>query len=129
MRREAKRRGVVESAAVIVGAAFFLVFGAWAFFAPHSFFTNIAPWDPYNEHFLHDAGAFQIGVGAALALSFTTARGSVVGLSGAASAATLHAVSHVLDAGEGGRTTDPYVLAALALLLLLGLLAAWRSPR
>lgn len=122
-----KRRPAIESAALIVGAAFFLVFGIWAFLAPRSFFVNIAPWNPYNEHFLHDAGAFQIGIGIALVVSLITAGASVVTLSGAASAATLHALSHVLDAGEGGRSSDPYMLAALAALLLLGLVAAWRK--
>lgn len=104
-----------------LGAGFFLIFGAWAFLAPHSFFETVARWEPYNEHFLHDAGAFQIGIGVALVLSFTRAGGSVVALSGAASASTAHAVSHVMDAGEGGRTSDPYALGLLAGVLLLAL--------
>lgn len=120
------RRPAVGSAASLVGAVFFLVFGMWAFFAPRSFFANVAPWNPYNEHFLHDAGSFQIG-GVALAVSFTSATGSLVALSGAASAATFHALSHVIDSGQGGRTSDPYVLAALALLLGADALGAWKS--
>lgn len=112
---------------MMLGAVFFVAFGMWAFFAPRSFFANVASWNPYNQHFLRDAGSFQIGLGVALAVSFTSARGSVVALSGAASAAIFHALSHIVDSGEGGRTSDPYVLTALALLLTAGTVAAWKS--
>ena len=50
---------------VAVAAGLFLVvFGAWAFFGPKSFFDQIATFQPYNEHLIHDIGAFQIGLGA-----------------------------------------------------------------
>lgn len=119
-------RSSIGWVAPVAGAGFFLLFGAWAFLAPRSFFENIAPWDPYNQHFLGDAGAFQIGIGVALLVSFTGAKGSSVALAGAASAATVHALSHIIDSGEGGRASDPYALTALAVLLLIGLWLEWR---
>ena len=121
-----RRSSAIESAAFYVGAGFFLAFGLWAFVDPNSFFAVVAPWNPYNEHLLRDAGAFSTGIGAALLASFTTRGGSVVALSGAASGATLHAVSHIIDFGEGGRPSDPYILGGLALLLLWALRLAWR---
>jgi hypothetical protein len=35
-------------------------------FAPQWFFQNIAPFDPYNRHFLGDIGAFNLPIGAGL---------------------------------------------------------------
>ena len=124
------QRSLVGWVALIGGAGFFLVTGAWAFLEPRSFFENVARWDPYNEHFLHDVGAFQIGIGVALLVSFKEARGSVVALAGAAGAALFHALSHFMDSGEGGRATDPISLTVFAVLLLAGLWFEWRrAPR
>ncbi len=52
---------------IILGGfgVFTLVLGVWAMVAPHSFFDNIGHFEPYNRHFVHDVGAFQIGLGAA----------------------------------------------------------------
>ena len=46
-----------------------LSLGIWAFVAPMSFFEVLAPFEPYNRHFLHDAGVLQIGVGVAMLLA------------------------------------------------------------
>lgn len=121
-----RRRSTIGWVALVVGAAFFLIFGAWAFVGPRSFFDNIARWEPYNEHFLHDVGAFQIGIGIALLASLSRANGSAVALAGAAGAAVMHALSHIIDSGEGGRSSDPYGLIAFAVLLLAGLWFEWR---
>lgn len=106
--------------ALVMGAIFFLVFGGWAFLATRSFFDSIATWPPYNEHFLRDAGSFQVGVGVALASALTRMSGSAIALAGGAAAAVLHAISHAIDSGEGGRSTDPYALGLFALLLVAG---------
>ena len=45
--------------AVLVGL-FFVGFGLWSFFAPLSFYDQIAAFGDYNRHFLHDVGAFQL---------------------------------------------------------------------
>jgi hypothetical protein len=36
---------------------------------PRSFFTALAAFEPYNQHFIQDIGAFQIGLGAVLLLA------------------------------------------------------------
>jgi hypothetical protein len=95
--------------ATAVGAAFFLVFGAWAIGDPSSFFDRIAPWPPYDEHLTRDAGAFQVGIGVSLAAVLFGMKGVLAVLAGAASAASLHVASHVVDYGEGGdRATRMY---------------------
>jgi hypothetical protein len=110
-----------------VGAIFFLLPGAWALVDPTSFYDQVAPWPPYNEHFLHDIGAFQIGIGIALVVVLFGVRGNLAVLAGAASAASLHALSHVVDYGDGGRSSDPYLLSVIAILLILALLIEGRS--
>jgi hypothetical protein len=52
-------------AATLVCAASMLGLGLWAFLDPPSF-SGFVDFAPYNEHLIHDAGAFQIGIGAAL---------------------------------------------------------------
>jgi hypothetical protein len=111
---------------VLLGAIFFISSGAWAFVAPGSFFDQVAPWPPYNEHLIHDVGVFQLGYGVSLVALLTRIRGTIAALAGAAAAAVLHVVSHVLDYGEGGRSTDPYVLGVVALALVVALLSEVR---
>lgn len=119
----------VGRAGSLLGVFFFLGFGAWALVAPSSFYERIAPWPPYNEHLVHDAGAFQVGVGVALAATLARMRGPLPALAGAVAAAVLHVVAHLIDQGDGGRSSDPYVLAALALVLFAAFVAELRSGR
>lgn len=105
-----------------LGGLFFVVFGAWAFLDPRSFFEQMATWPPYNEHFLHDVGAFQIGLGAVLLLAALSPDALFVALGGVGIGSAMHALAHVIDRGDGGQDSDPIVLGILAL-VLLG--AAW----
>ena len=106
-----------------VGVAFFVGFGLWAFFGPKSFFDQVAVFPPYNEHFLHDVGAFQIGIGATLALGLLGWSGLATALGGAAIGSVLHVIAHVMDKDLGGKDTDPIGLGVLAIALLW---AAWK---
>jgi uncharacterized protein YjeT (DUF2065 family) len=115
-------------AAAAGGCLFFVVNGLWAFAFPRSFFNNVAPWSPYNEHFLRDAGSFSLGVGVALVMLFVRQRSGICALAGAAVAAAAHAVSHVIDYGRGGRDSDPYLLGLFAFLLVIALIREVRAP-
>lgn len=106
-----------------IGVLFFAVTGAWAFLAPHSFAGSLASYPPYNRHLFHDAGAFQLGIAAALLAGLANRTGLAVGLWGGAVGGTLHAVSHWIDRNLGGRTSDPYLLTVLAAVLVAGLIA------
>src|SRR5688572_5868433 len=53
---------------VSVCALLMLVAGAWALASP-STFADVVGFDRAGEHFLHDAGAFQLGIGAGLFLA------------------------------------------------------------
>lgn len=117
-------------AVTLVGAAFFVAFGLWAFLAPQSFFDQLAMFEPYNVHFLHDIGAFQVGLGAVLALAAFPERfdGLAAALLGVGGGALLHSVGHVIDSDLGGSpATDIPTLGILAVVLLAAGIARQRS--
>jgi len=116
----------IVKAVLVLGAAFFAVIGVWALADPASFYAQIATYPPYNRHFLHDIGAFNLGLGAALALGLTRWSGRRVALWAAASAAVLHAGSHFADRDLGGRSSDPFTLSLFAALLVAAALLATR---
>jgi hypothetical protein len=113
-------------AVMVVGAVFLLVTGAWALADPASFYARVATFPPYNRHFLHDIGAFNLGLGAALALGLTRWPGRRVALWAVALAAAVHAGSHFADRGLGGRSSDPFVLSVIAAVLVAAALLATR---
>lgn len=88
--------------------------GAWAFFSPSSFYDAIATYPPFNEHMLHDAGSFLIGLGVAWLAAMRWRDGWTVALLANASAAIMHAVAHVMDRDLGGRASDPWLLSLVA---------------
>src|SRR5687767_6418396 len=93
----------------IAGGISLIATGLYAFLAPQSFFDTLATFPPYNEHFIHDIGAFQIGIGAMLVLVAIAADGLGAVLVGAATGQTAHLIAHVLDRdrGENQGTTIP----------------------
>ncbi len=103
----------------IVGAVFFVGFGLWAMVAPQSFFDQLATYPPYNEHFLHDIGAFQLGIGATLIAALVLADGLAIALAGAAVGSVAHAIAHVMDRDQGGKASDPWLLGGLALVIVV----------
>ena len=116
----------------IVGGIGFVVFGVWAMADPGSFFEALARFEPYNQHFLQDIGAFQVGLGAVLLLAaaMTTADALAVALLGTGLGAALHVLSHVIGVDLGGApATDIPVFSTLAALLLAGGGLRWRASR
>jgi hypothetical protein len=108
-----------------VAAIFFIAFGLWSFFDPSSFFDEIANFKPYNEHFLHDIGAFQIGLGASIVFAFIWRTDALLAaLAGAGVGATFHFVAHVQDYSEGDES-DPYVLGLLSAVIVAAAVAKW----
>lgn len=117
-----------------LGAGVFLVFGLWPFFDAESFFDDAAEFNPYNEHFLHDIGAFQIGIGVALAAALWRRTDAIfAALAGAGIGSAFHTVAHIRDQDLGGRDGDIVFFLILSVLLVGA--AVWRlapsltSPR
>lgn len=101
-----------------LGGVTLLAFGLWAFLDPRSFYDGVAVWPPFNEHFIHDIGAFQIGLGSTLLLALVRGDALFVALVGVGGGAAVHAAAHWIDRDLGGKSSDPWVMTALATLLL-----------
>lgn len=113
-------RNMLVTAVAAIGAAFFIAFGLWAFIDARSFFDQMAHFDPYNAHFVHDIGAFQVGIGATLAVALWRRSDALLAaLAGAGIGSTFHLVAHIQDKHLGGKDTDVFVFAAVAILLLV----------
>jgi hypothetical protein len=113
---------------VFVVAVFFIGLGVWALLSPQSFYEQLATYPPYNKHLFHDVGAFQAGIGSTLLFALFRRDALQVALMGTSVGAILHAISHFVDRDLGGKSTDPYLLSALALVIVLAT-AAHMSQR
>ncbi len=100
-------------------ALLLLGLGLWALLAPESFYATVASYPPYNRHLLHDLGALQLGLGAALAAALLVRDALLAALIGNAAGAVAHFASHVVDRSLGGRPSDPVSVGLLALLVVL----------
>jgi hypothetical protein len=114
-------------AAMVVAGLEMLVAGVWAWLAPRSFADAVD--FPYHEHFLHDAGVFQIGIGVALLTGLVWWDARAVTLTGFLTANTLHALNHAMDRHLGGHVTDAYALGVLSLLTGAALVLRVRQLR
>ena len=115
--------------AILLGIGF-VAPGAWAMLDPESFFEVLANLHPYNEHFVQDIGAFQVGLGAVLLLAGLSARPDAltVALLGVGVGAALHAVSHVVGRDLGGTPErDIPAFAGMAIVLLVAAAVRWRQ--
>jgi hypothetical protein len=112
----------VDLASTIVVASFglfTLALGIWALVDTTGFYENIAEFPPYNKHFLHDLGAFQMGLGAALLFALVWRDDAILAaLGGAAVGASAHEIAHIADNGLGGRDSDPWTLGIMAVILV-----------
>ena len=128
MKPAADGRSRVDLVSAIVVAAFGLFtfsFGVWALVDPSSFYEEIASFEPYNKHFLHDVGAFQMGLGACLLFALIWRGDALLAvLGGAAVGAVAHEIAHIADEDLGGRSSDPWTLGIMAVVLTA--VFAWR---
>lgn len=100
----------------------FLPFGAWAMLAPRSFFEQLAEFHPYNQHFVQDIGAFQLGIGAVLLVAALRPGidALTVALLGSGVGGAAHAVSHMVGHELGGKpTSDIPMFSVIAVVLLV----------
>ena len=119
-------------AIAIVGGVGFIALGVWAMVGPRSFFAALATFEPYNQHFLQDLGAFQVGLGMVLFLAGVPVRadGLTVALVGVGVGAALHTLSHVVGRDLGGTPErDIPAFAGMAVLLLAAGAFRWRQTR
>lgn len=118
----------VRVVATVVGV-FLTVGGLWAMVDPESFFDTAATFEPYNQHFLQDIGAFQIGLGAVLLLAlWVSSDGLAVALLGVGAGSVAHAVSHAVGHDLGGTpAVDIPFFSIIAVLTLTAGVLRWRD--
>lgn len=99
-----------------------MALGLWALIGPASFFEQVARFEPYNQHFLQDIGAFQIGLAAVLLLplTFRAADALTVGLLAVGVGSAAHLVSHVIGRNLGGTPAMDIPLFSILSAVLLG---------
>nr|WP_233148103.1 MULTISPECIES: PPOX class F420-dependent oxidoreductase [unclassified Mycobacterium] len=90
--------------------------GIWCLVGPTSF-ANAVGFD-VHRHFLHDLGAFQIGLGVGLLLALIWADALATTLAGFLVANTLHTVNHVMDLELGGSAAQAWGLGVVSVLLV-----------
>jgi hypothetical protein len=118
---------VARAIAAAVGT-FYMVSGGWAFLFPSGFYSTVATFTPYNLHLLHDAGAFQIGLGVSLLAVVVAGRGLAPVLSGVLAGSVLHLIAHVMDIRLGGHpATDLPALALIVAVLASALVLELRT--
>jgi len=99
--------------------------GGWALAAPVTFYRLVAPFPPYGMHLIHDIGAFQLGLGACLLAGLLLRDALLAVLAGNSVGAIAHSASHLMDGADGGHSSDPFTIGALALLLAALTTARW----
>ena len=107
----------------------FIALGVWAMVDPRSFFEALATFEPYNQHFVQDIGAFEVGLGMVLLLAGVPFRadGLTVALAGVGVGAALHAVSHIVGRDLGGAPEREIPgFAGIGVLLLAAGWFRWR---
>ncbi len=124
--RDPRLSGVVGA---VIGV-FYLVTGTWAYLAPLSFFSAVATFAPLNIHLLHDAGAFQLGLGLALTVPVALRAPLRAPLIAVLGASVLHLLAHVVDIRLGGHpTTDLPVLALICVALAVALIVDLKAGK
>ena len=99
--------------------------GIWCLIEPTSFARAVG--FETHLHFLHDVGAFQIGLGVTLLLALKWADALATALAGFIVADTVHTVNHITDLDLGGSVAQAWVLGAVSVALVVAFLLRLRQ--
>jgi len=99
--------------------------GIWCLIDPGSFAQFVGFGE--HEHFLHDVGAFQLGLGATLLLALIWSDALATSITGFLVANTVHTVNHVLDLHLGGSPAQAWLLGAASAALVVALVVRLRQ--
>jgi len=94
-----------------------LAIGVWCLADPRGFAQVVQ--FPEHEHFLHDVGAFQLGLGFGLLLALIWSDALATVLAGYIIANTVHTVNHVVDLDLGGSALQAWLLGAASVALII----------
>lgn len=113
------------SAVLALTGVLTLIAGIWAYSSPSSFAEFVQ--FPEHEHFLHDIGSFQVGLGVMLLLAIIWADAIALVLTAFLLANTLHAAAHFVDLDLGGPLWAAILIAAVSVLVAVALWLRLRS--
>lgn len=99
--------------------------GVWALMWPDSFSEAVN--FPPHRHFLHDIGAFQLGIGVSLLLATIWADAMAVTLAGYLVGGVVHTVVHTVDAHLGGSAAQTWLIGLSSLLAAVALVVRSRQ--
>ena len=99
--------------------------GIWCLIEPASF-ARVVGFETHL-HFLHDVGAFQLGLGVTLLLALIWADALATALAGFIVADTVHTVNHITDLDLGGSVAQAWVLGAVSVALVVAFLLRLRQ--
>jgi len=99
--------------------------GIWCLIDPGSF-ADFVGFD-HHEHFLHDIGAFQLGLGGTLLLALMWADALATALAGFIVANTVHTVNHAIDLDLGGSAAQAWLLGAVSVSLVVAFVLRLRQ--
>ncbi len=91
--------------------------GVWCLIDPRSF-AEFAGFGAH-EHFVHDVGAFQVGLGVTLLLALIWSDALATALAGYIVANTVHTVNHIVDLDLGGSALQAWALGAASVALVI----------
>lgn len=91
--------------------------GMWCLIDPGSFAEAVG--FEAHEHFLHDIGAFQVGLGVTLLLALIWADALATALAAFIVANTVHTVNHAMDLNVGGSAAQAWLLGAVSVALVV----------
>ncbi|CAM3156381.1 PPOX class F420-dependent oxidoreductase [Mycobacterium colombiense] len=111
----------VTAATAIVTAGI----GIWCLVEPASFADAVG--FEAHRHFLHDVGAFQLGLGVILLLALIWSDALATALAGFLVANTVHTVNHIVDLDVGGSAAQVWALGAVSVALVLALVLRLRQ--
>jgi hypothetical protein len=98
-----------------------LILGLWMVLASRSFYDAIGPFGVYNAHYVRDVSTWQVAFGLALAVAVRRPSWRAPLLGFAVLQFGLHAINHVVDAGDADPgwvgVFDAVVLGLTAVLL------------
>jgi PPOX class probable F420-dependent enzyme len=123
-RLSAVARVYLVAVTALVGAATVGI-GIWCLIDPTSF-ADVVAFD-VHRHFLHDVGAFQLGLGVALLLALIWADALATTLAGFIVANTVHTVNHIMDLDLGGSVAQAWALGAVSVALIVAFVLRLRQ--
>lgn len=102
-----------------------IVIGIWCLTSTGSFARLVG----FSEHvhFLHDVGAFQLGLGATLLLALMWSDALCTAIAGFLLANTVHTVNHVVDLKLGGSPAQAWLLGAASVALAVAFVLRLRQ--